>query len=277
MQIPARKPTATAMAAASLDVLSDGRFRLGLGLSGPQVSEGWYGEPFTRPLRRTREYVDVVRRALAREPVAARGRGRRWAWASRSSCWPSRSRTQIPVYLGAIGPQGRGPDRRDRRRLAAVPLQPRRRRGAARPAGSRASRRPAATARTIDIAPVVPIAVEDDVETPARRCARGWPSTSGRWAPRTRTSTSSSPTATATATRPARVQDAFLSRRPRRRRGGGHRRAARRRVDRLHPGAAARARWPTTSGPGPRRSSRSPRATTRERLVRLLAEAGRGR
>src|SRR4051812_26719795 len=70
LQIPARKPTATAMAAATLDVLSGGRFRLGLGLSGPQVSEGWYGVPFTHGLRRTREYVDVVRRALAREPIA---------------------------------------------------------------------------------------------------------------------------------------------------------------------------------------------------------------
>src|SRR5829696_6690414 len=70
MQIPARKPTATAMAAATLDVLSGGRFRLGLGLSGPQVSEGWYGEPFVRNLRRVREYVDVVRRVLAREAVS---------------------------------------------------------------------------------------------------------------------------------------------------------------------------------------------------------------
>src|SRR6476661_10974594 len=71
MQIPARRATATAMAAATLDVLSEGRFRLGLGLSGPQVSEGWYGEPFTNNLKRTREYVDVVRRALAREPILA--------------------------------------------------------------------------------------------------------------------------------------------------------------------------------------------------------------
>src|SRR5436190_11517876 len=69
MQIPARQPTATAMAAATLDVLSGGRFRLGLGLSGPQVSEGWYGVPFTKPLGRTREYVATVRSALAREPV----------------------------------------------------------------------------------------------------------------------------------------------------------------------------------------------------------------
>src|SRR4051812_313168 len=69
MQMPARKPTATAMAAASLDVISGGRFRLGLGLSGPQVSEGWDGVPFTRNLARPRGDVDVVRRTLARERI----------------------------------------------------------------------------------------------------------------------------------------------------------------------------------------------------------------
>src|SRR3954447_1913873 len=76
MQIPARPPTATAMAATTLDVLSGGRFRLGLGVSGPQVSEGWYGVPFARPLRRTREYVEIVRLALARKTV--RYDGREW-------------------------------------------------------------------------------------------------------------------------------------------------------------------------------------------------------
>ena len=67
MQIPARSPAMTAMTAATLDNLSGGRFRLGLGVSGPQVSEGWHGTPFRRPLARTREYVDIVRTALARE------------------------------------------------------------------------------------------------------------------------------------------------------------------------------------------------------------------
>src|SRR4051812_2834955 len=70
MQIPARKPTATAMAAASLDVISGGRFRLGLGLSGPQVSEGWYGGPFGRGPAPPRGDGDVVRRALGRERVS---------------------------------------------------------------------------------------------------------------------------------------------------------------------------------------------------------------
>src|SRR5687767_7192970 len=62
MQIPARRPTATAMAAATLDVITRGRFRLGLGVSGPQVSEGWYGVPFARPVSRTREYRSEERR-----------------------------------------------------------------------------------------------------------------------------------------------------------------------------------------------------------------------
>src|ERR687890_337870 len=75
LQIPARAPTATAMAAATLDVLSGGRFRLGLGVSGPQGSEGWYGVPFARPVRRTREYVEIVRAALARRgPLEYHGR-----------------------------------------------------------------------------------------------------------------------------------------------------------------------------------------------------------
>jgi alkanesulfonate monooxygenase SsuD/methylene tetrahydromethanopterin reductase-like flavin-dependent oxidoreductase (luciferase family) len=82
LQIPARQPTATAMAAATLDVLSGGRFRLGLGVSGPQVSEGWYGVPFARPVSRTREYVEKPLKLLAK-PV----------------------QRSIPVYLGAVGPR----------------------------------------------------------------------------------------------------------------------------------------------------------------------------
>ena len=63
----------TAMTAATLDTLSGGRFRLGLGVSGPQVSEGWHGVRFDKPLARTREYVEIVRMALARETVRHEG------------------------------------------------------------------------------------------------------------------------------------------------------------------------------------------------------------
>jgi len=74
IQISARRPTATAMAAMTMDLLSDGRFLLGLGVSGPQVVEGWYGEPFAKPLARTREYVSIVRDVVARrEPVRSAG------------------------------------------------------------------------------------------------------------------------------------------------------------------------------------------------------------
>src|SRR5690606_24836583 len=73
-QMAARTPTATAMQALTLDHLSGGRFVLGLGASGPQVVEGWYGQPYRRPLARTREYVDIVRQVIARErPVTFDG------------------------------------------------------------------------------------------------------------------------------------------------------------------------------------------------------------
>src|SRR5919112_3349712 len=73
MQIPARTPAATAMTAATLDTVSGGRFRLGLGVSGPQVSEGWHGVRFEKPLSRTREYVEIVRMALRREKLQYAG------------------------------------------------------------------------------------------------------------------------------------------------------------------------------------------------------------
>ncbi|MER6168357.1 LLM class F420-dependent oxidoreductase [Streptomyces violaceorubidus] len=109
LQMPARSPAATAMAAATLDALSEGRFRLGLGVSGPQVSEGWYGERFRSPLNRTREYLDVVRMALRREEV--RYSGERYVLplpdgpgkAIRLDMQPVRR--AVPVYLGAMGPR----------------------------------------------------------------------------------------------------------------------------------------------------------------------------
>jgi F420-dependent oxidoreductase-like protein len=108
-QIPARAPTMTAMTAATLDTLSGGRFRLGLGVSGPQVSEGWYGVRFGRPLARTREYVDVVRLALRRERVVYAGEHHRLPLpdgpgkALKLIVHPVRER--IPIYLAAVGPK----------------------------------------------------------------------------------------------------------------------------------------------------------------------------
>jgi alkanesulfonate monooxygenase SsuD/methylene tetrahydromethanopterin reductase-like flavin-dependent oxidoreductase (luciferase family) len=72
-QIPGRSPAMTAMTAATLDQLSDGRMLLGIGSSGPQVAEGWHGQRFGRQMQRTREYVAVVRKALARERLEFHG------------------------------------------------------------------------------------------------------------------------------------------------------------------------------------------------------------
>ncbi|WP_331719203.1 LLM class flavin-dependent oxidoreductase [Streptomyces sp. NBC_00158] len=109
MQIPARPPAAAALTAATLDALSGGRFRLGLGLSNPDVSEGWYGVPFDRPLGRTREYVEIVRAALRGGPVTYRGEHFTLPLADRAAAplhlYAEGYRADLPVYLGAVGPR----------------------------------------------------------------------------------------------------------------------------------------------------------------------------
>ncbi|HEY4279829.1 MAG TPA: LLM class flavin-dependent oxidoreductase [Conexibacter sp.] len=182
MQIPARQPTATAMAAASLDVLSNGRFRLGLGLSGPQVSEGWYGVPFARPLSRTREYVEVVRTALARRTVrhdgrefplplpadapGASGLGRPLKLLA------SPVQERIPVYLGSIGPKAveqTGAIADGWLPFLLSPDQPEMLLDPLRTGAACAGR----TLDQIDVAPVVPTAVAETVEQ-ARDLVRPW-------------------------------------------------------------------------------------------------------
>ncbi|QOC92391.1 LLM class F420-dependent oxidoreductase [Micromonospora craniellae] len=109
MQIPARTPAMTAMTAATIDALSGGRFRLGLGVSGPQVSEGWHGVRFGKPLARTREYVDIVKLAVARKEVAYDGEFYQLPLpdgpgkALRLGFHPPRE--HIPIYLAAVGPK----------------------------------------------------------------------------------------------------------------------------------------------------------------------------
>jgi F420-dependent oxidoreductase-like protein len=109
MQIPARTPAMTAMTAATLDALSGGRVHLGLGVSGPQVSEGWHGVRFADPLGRTREYVDIVRMALRRHMV--RYDGSHFTLPLPDGPGKSLSltlhpvRPEIPIYLAAVGPR----------------------------------------------------------------------------------------------------------------------------------------------------------------------------
>lgn len=113
-QLSARTPTATAMAALTLDHLSKGRVILGLGVSGPQVVEGWYGQPFAKPLSRTREYVNIIRQVMAREapvqndgehyPLPFHGEG---SWGLGKPLKPITHplRADLPIFLGAEGPK----------------------------------------------------------------------------------------------------------------------------------------------------------------------------
>ena len=176
MQIPARQPAATAMAAATLDVLTGGRFRLGLGVSGPQVSEGWYGVPFRRPLRRTREYVEIVRKVLAREAPLEHD-GEEWTLPLPDGLGKplkllAKPVSDVPIYLGAIGPKAveqvgeiadgwlpfllnpREPD------FLLDPLR----------AGVEKTGR---SLEEIDIAPVVPVSIHEDIDE-ARNLSKPW-------------------------------------------------------------------------------------------------------
>ena len=239
MQIPARTPAMTAMTAATLDTLSGGRFRLGLGVSGPQVSEGWHGVRFAKPLARTREYVDIVRLALRRKPVEYDGEhytlplpdgpGK----ALKLGFHPPRE--HIPIYLAAVGPKnlelaGEIADgwlavffapEFAAEQLAAVARRPGQGRQDARRAST--SCRPCRSWSA----------------TTSRRApswSAGTPrSTSAAWAAGSRTSTTSSPSGWATATRPrgpGPVPGQAAARRGGRRAAGVHR-----------PHLAARARW----------------------------------
>jgi F420-dependent oxidoreductase-like protein len=111
-QLSARTPTAMAMAALTLDHLSNGRFVLGLGASGPQVAEGWYGDDYSKPLARTREYVNIVRQVLAREkPVEFSGERYKLPFPGGTGLGkPLKSithpkRADLPIYLAAEGPK----------------------------------------------------------------------------------------------------------------------------------------------------------------------------
>jgi F420-dependent oxidoreductase-like protein len=172
VQISARTPAATAMAAMTLDHLSGGRVILGIGVSGPQVVEGWYGQPFGKPLARTREYISILRAIFAREgPVEFAGEhyrlpiegGTGLGKALKSSIHPLR--TDIPIYLGAQGPKNvalaaevcdgwlplfYSPTQEDGYRAALAE-------GFARPGARRAP-------EEFEIATPVPVVLTDDVE-----------------------------------------------------------------------------------------------------------------
>ncbi len=166
MQIPGRTPAMTAMTAVTLDVLSGGRFRLGLGVSGPQVSEGWHGVPFSRPLARTREYVEIVRAALAREaPLEYEGEEFRLPVDGGSGLGKPLKllarpvQDRIPIYLGSMGPKAieqtaKIADGWLPSRFSAELVEPFR-------------------GTDVDISPVVMVCVDEDIDR-ARDLARPW-------------------------------------------------------------------------------------------------------
>jgi F420-dependent oxidoreductase-like protein len=173
-QMPARSPAMTAMTAATLDQISGGRMMLGLGSSGPQVAEGWHGQRFARQIQRTREYVAVVRKALARERLEFRGETLELPLpdgpgkALKLTIAPVQDR--IPIYLAAIGPNNI--------RLAGevadgwIPmlLSPEHL-GEVRPLLDEGAERAGRSLDGFDIAPSVCVAVDDD-EAAAREVMR---------------------------------------------------------------------------------------------------------
>jgi F420-dependent oxidoreductase-like protein len=181
-QMPARTPATTAMTAATLDNLSGGRMLLGLGSSGPQVAEGWHGQPFARQLQRTREYVAIVRKALARERLEFDGEiytlplpdgpGK----ALKLTIAPVQER--LPIYVAAIGPKNTRLTGEIADGWIPTFFSPEHvgefrgllEEGAARAAGSEATGREgeARSAKAIDesfdIAPMVNVAIDDDLD-----------------------------------------------------------------------------------------------------------------
>jgi F420-dependent oxidoreductase-like protein len=166
-QMPARTPAMTAMTAATIDNISNGRVVLGLGMSGPQVVEGWHGQPFDHQLQRTREYIGVVRKALARETVTFDGE----FYSLPRAGGPGKPlkliikpvQERIPIYLAAIGPKNTAlaaelaegwlptffaPDHID----------------VFRPSLEEGAQRAGRSVDEIDIAPMTSIAIDDDVE-----------------------------------------------------------------------------------------------------------------
>ena len=180
-QIAARTPTAMAMAAITMDHLTQGRFILGLGASGPQVVEGWYGQPYPKPLARTREYVEIIRKVLARdEPVSYAGEHYTLPYPGGAGLGkPVKSithpyRKDLPIYLAAEGPKNVALSAEIADGWLAIYFSPRVD-GFYRDALAEGFARPGAvrTAEDFEVAATVPVIIHDDVEEAAGLPAAG--------------------------------------------------------------------------------------------------------
>src|ERR671928_475331 len=167
-QMPARTPAMTAMTAATLDQLSGGRMILGLGSSGPQVAEGWHGQPFARQLTRTREYIAVVRMALARERVRFDGETLQLPLpdgpgkALKLTIGPVQER--IPIYLAAIGPRNTALAAEIADGWLPILFSPEHV-AEFRPLLEEGFARAGRSVGDLDVAPMTQVAIEDDLES----------------------------------------------------------------------------------------------------------------
>ena len=171
-QIPARTPAMTAMTAATLDSLSNGRFRLGLGVSGPQVSEGWHGVAFKAPLGRTREYVDIVNLALSRKRVSYDGEHFKLPLpggpGKKLQLTVHPIREHIPIYLAAVGPKNLELAGRIADGWLAVFFSPQY--AGEQLAAIESGRKQIGKDLTgFDVVPTVPVVVDDDLERAAEQ------------------------------------------------------------------------------------------------------------
>ena len=179
LQMPARTPANTAMTAATLDMLSGGRFKLGLGLSGPQVVEGWHGGAYGKPLGRTREYVSIVREILLREkPLEHHGEHYDIPYTGADATGLGKAlklithplRADIPIYLAAIGPKNVALTAEIADGWLPVFFSPYRFGETFKPileegfARAGASEHGPKTLETFDVAPTVPVVMGDDVQ-----------------------------------------------------------------------------------------------------------------
>src|SRR4029077_11243500 len=162
MQLPGRSPANAAMTAATLDMLSNGRFLMGLGTSGPQVVEGWHGQAWGKPLGKTREYVEIVRAILRRERLEHHGEhydipvqgGTGLDKPLKLMARPLRA--EIPIYLATVGPKAVAQALEIADGWLPIFWSPERARSVF----------PLASVREgFDIAPAVPAVVTDDVES----------------------------------------------------------------------------------------------------------------
>jgi F420-dependent oxidoreductase-like protein len=172
LQIPARTPANTVMTAATLDLMSGGRFMLGLGLSGPQVVEGWHGEPWGKPLTKMREYVELVRAGLRRETLEYEGRQYQVPYRGDGATGLGKPlklmarplRAEIPIYLAAFRPRSVELTAEIADGWLPIFFSPEKSRAVF----------PSPFARDgLDIAPSVPALVSDDVES-ARDSLKGY-------------------------------------------------------------------------------------------------------